>query len=182
MPDSILTIILVGVIGLIVLAILLKLCNRFPFLNYLFIFGSALALCIICFSVKPYNPGSVHDDKFKGAAAIWQAVLVAMYVMFLWADIAFDKYEYYEHTAEYNEYSNTITVTSKLQTASNFWSCLGLSLATGFGLGFLPHLIIGDSYTWSRILGFISIAMMVYWGIKFTAFMVGYIRAKKGYY
>ena len=88
MPDSILTIILVGVIGLIVLAILLKLCNRFPFLNYLFIFGSALALCIICFSVKPYNPGSVHDDKFKGAAAIWQAVLVAMYVMFLWADIA----------------------------------------------------------------------------------------------
>ena len=110
--DVIWQIIITAVAALIVLVILLKICGRFPFINYLFIIGSAIALCVVCFSVKP--AASSSSDRFNGVAAIWEAVLVAMYVMFTWADIAFDTYEYYEHTAEYNSWSDTVTVTLSL--------------------------------------------------------------------
>ena len=165
------------ILAVIVLAIILKICNRFVFVNYFFILASALALVIVSFSAPYVN----KDDGINVNVPIMltQTALIACFIMFTWSGIVFDEEEYVETTATYDSFHDRVNVTSRMGTRSLFWSCLGTSLLTGFLLSFLPHFFAG-SYDGSRFIGVIGIIMLVYWSVKFGIFLFRLIKYRRG--
>lgn len=172
--DPILTIIIVIVISLIVLAILLKILGKFPFLNYIVLLGVAIAMIVVGFT------GNVpaNESEFNGYLMVVEGTLLFAYMIFGYADIAFDRHEYYETTATYHEWSDTVHVETRLQSASNFWSCLGISALGGYGLNFFLHGVF-KSAAGSTIMGIIGIVATVWSAIRVASFIAGYVKAKR---
>lgn len=169
-----LTIIIVIVVALIVLAILLKILGKFPFLNYITLLGVAIALIVVGFVGNTKE----NDGEFNGYLTVVEGTLFFAYLIFGYADIAFDRNEYYETTASYNDWSDTVTVSTRLQSSSNFWGCVGISALGGYGITFFLHGVF-KSAAGSSIIGIIGIVATVWSAIRVISFLAGYFKAKR---
>ena len=164
----ILSILLTVGISLVVLAIILKILGRHPFVNLVIIFGCALALLIYGYTVGPK-----HDQGLTGAV---QGTLFFAYLVFGYADVAFDRDYYYETTVTYNEWSDSYDCRTRLTSSSNFWGCVGISAFIGYGVSFLLNLSLTDG---NRVMAIIGIVCTVWSAFRLLTFIFGYIRARR---
>ena len=172
--SPVLSIILVIVGVLIVLAILLKIFAKHPFANYVLLFGLALALLIMGFVCNT----KANQKDFNGMLACVEGALLFGYMIFGYADIAFDRNEYLVTTASYDSFNNTINVETRLESSSQFWGCIGTSALVGFGVSFLLH-GIAKSGTGSMIMGIIGILCTLWSAIRIISFLYGYFGARR---
>ena len=173
--DDIIIIIIVIAAALGVLALILKLLAKFPIVNYVVLFGVALTMLIMGFVC---SGAKENEGEFNGILAVTEGTILFAYMIFGYADIALDRTEYYETTASYNEWSDTVTVSSRLASSSNFWGCLGISAATGYGVSFFVHGIF-KSAAGSAVFGIIGIVATLWSAIRIISFIRGYLSVKK---
>ena len=159
-----------------VLAIVLKICARFPYVNFTLLFASSLALVIFSFS---YAAKTKSDVTFDWIPIFVQGCMITCYIMFLSADFCFDRQAYWETTATYHEFSDTITYNTRLVEKSLFWSTLGGAALIGFLIPFIAQNVTMSKGA-TQFVGVIGIIFLVYWSIRFALFLIKYIRVKKG--
>ena len=159
-----------------VLAIILKICARFPYVNFTLLFASSLALVIYSFVYANSVPA---DLSFSFVPVAVQGSIITCYLMFLSADFCFDRQAYWETTATYYEYSNTVSYNTRLVEKSLFWGTLGGAAVIGFLIPFISQ-CVSSSRNASRFVGVIGIIFLVYWSIRFALFIIKFIRVRKG--
>lgn len=172
--DIIFEIIIIIAIALAVLALILKILSKFPIVNYIVLFGVALAMLIMGFVCATED----NANEFNGLLATVEGTLFFAYMIFGYADIALDRSEYYETTATYNDWTDTVHVETRLASSSNFWGCVGISALTGYGVTFFLHAIL-NSQAGSGAIGIIGIIASVWSAIRIISFFRGYISAKR---
>ena len=159
-----------------VLAIILKICARFPYVNFTLLFASSLALVIYSFA---YAGGASKETSFNFTPVIVQGCIITCYIMFMSADFCFDRQQYYETTATYHEWSNTISYNTRLVDKSVFWGTLGGAALIGFLIPLIAQAVT-NTVDASRFVGAIGIIFLVYWSIRFAIFIIKFIQVRKG--
>ena len=159
-----------------VLAIILKICARFPYVNFTLLFASSLALVIYSFA---YAGGASKETSFNFTPVIVQGCIITCYIMFMSADFCFDRQQYYETTATYHEWSNTISYNTRLVDKSVFWGTLGGAALIGFLIPLIAQAVT-NTVDASRFVGTIGIIFLIYWSIRFAIFIIKFIQVRKG--
>ncbi len=166
-----LTLIIVALVACLVLAILFKICNRVPYLNYIFMGIAAVTLTIICFASWPH---SIYETAPIKMACVF------VYYIFAYADIALDKTTY--RNREYVEIEGQRYYGNEYYTTeSNFWPLLGTGLAVGVGSWLLFELWLAGA-TGYNILGFVAIGTDIYLGIKLAIYIIRRVQYSRGGY
>ena len=159
-----------------ILAIVLKICARFPYVNFTLLFASSLALVIYSYV---YAGQASKETSFNFTPVIVQGCIITCYIMFMSADFCFDRQQYYETTATYHEWSNTISYNTRLVDKSVFWGTLGGAALIGFLIPLIAQAVT-NTVDASRFVGAIGIIFLVYWSIRFAIFIIKFIQVRKG--
>ena len=154
--------IVVGAIAaIIVLAILLKICEKFIYVQLVFETLSAIAVIVTGFAMPESSNGSINWDWVLG-----QGISIFAFCVFFAAGIAFDKEEYVEREVR-ETWDDKLEVTDRLKTRGLFWSTLGGSLVAGILFPVINYFIFGDNGIAIGIIGCIALIWSVVWIIKF---------------
>lgn len=134
---SIAGIIAAAIVGLIIIAILLKILSKHYIAIMVFMFLSAIAIIVSSFAM----PHLKSDQPLNWYWVIAQVLSIFLFCVISCAGIAFDREEY-EHTTEYyDNWDDTIHRTTKLESRSMFWSVLGSGLFVAVVLVTLNYVI-----------------------------------------
>ncbi len=158
---GLIVLIIIGVIALIV-----KFISSIPYLNLIMMFVSALTLTISSFVMK------LDDSRIF----LIQGISIFAYFVFADADIAFNRYDEVETTGSYNDWTDTITVSSRVVSRSFFWGIIGSSLF----IAVVAVVICDGLFETAKILGFIGLGFVIYWAIKFVIYIFKRIRTRNG--
>ena len=158
-----------------VLAVVLKICARFPYVNFSLLFASSLALVIYSFV---YASQASKETSFSFIPVVVQGCIITCYIMFLSADFCFDRQQYYETTATYHEWNDTITYNTRLVDKSLFWGTLGGAAVIGFLIPLISQAVV-NTVDAARFVGVIGIIFLVYWSIRFALFIIKIIQIKR---
>ncbi len=175
--DSLVALIVIVLVAIGILAILLKICQKVPFLNWVFMFVSGLILIINAFkSANHYVDVSKINDWSYICVEI---ICVICFIEFMWYDIVFDKSEPYLYTeGSWNLTETTFTATTTVREDSNFWPCLGSSALIGVLSVGLQYLLFGP-HTGAKIVAIIGIIAMSYFAIKMIINIIKIVKAKR---
>ncbi len=155
----------VGIVGLILIAILLKVLSTHYIGILISVSLAAIGIIISSFAM----PHVKHGSELDWSWLITQGLFIFLYCVMFCAGFAFDEEEYvetertttYEGNGKFKERE-----TSKLETKSMFWSCLGGSLFISVVLVTLNYVIFEKHAIALGVVGCIALAFPLYLIIK----------------
>lgn len=166
--------IVVAIVGLIVTAILLKICAKFFTLNLILLVAAGVGIIIASFSMP-------EQEYWNWDWIVPQALLVYLYYEMVCADIAFDKEEYVSTT--YTEHwDGSVTASSKLESKSAFWGIVGSGLLTTAIIVGLNYIIFETHAIALGIIGCLATAWAAFQLIKYTILRLRAKRGRRNYY
>lgn len=155
-------VIFVGLIGLLAVFILLKICSTRPILNTVFILAACVSLIVTSFAMPIKNKGGVAEYDWYWV--LGQAVCMFLMFVLFSAEMAFDT-ETVEVATARETWGGGVEVTSRLEERSMFWGVLGGSLGATAVLVTLNYMIF-DSAIGLGIFGSCVTAFIVFVEIK----------------
>ena len=171
----VLFLIIVVVIGIALLAALLAIARRFLWLQF-----GLMAACSIGLVVYSFVNGNNNDDALLNSFI--EALLLFGFSIFCYADIAFDREEYWELKFDKVPFSDDYWATASLKDKSEFWGTLGAAAGGSALLVGLTHFFAQENQgVANRIVGFYGIACIVFMLIMLGILIKGYLEARSRY-
>lgn len=167
--------IMIAVVGLIVTAILLKICSKFFTLNLILLVAAGVGLIVSSFSMPEQTNGWNWDW------IVPQALLVYLYFEMLCADFAFDKEEYVSTTVT-EHWDGSYTASSKLESKSAFWGTVGSGIVAAIFIVGLNYVIFETHAIALGIVGCLATAWAAFQLIKYTILRIRAKRGRRNYY
>lgn len=173
--NFLLYLVLILLLGLGLLALLLWLSTKFPIIQYLFMFGFSLTMMIICFM-------GPSEDTTSVDAWLVESLFFTGFLIFLAADICFDREYYLDTKFEKGILSDDYYATTKLASQSTFWGTLGSCIVSSLMILGVIHLCCGDNVSLAMtICGWVGVICCVASLVLFGKFIYYYVEAKRSY-
>ena len=151
-----------GIGALILLAVLLKLCAKFIYMQLGLELLSAIGIVVSSFAMPEASNGELNWDW-----VIAQCICIFAFVVFLWAGIAVEK-EYYVERRARATWDDDIVVTDTLKSKGGFWGTLGGGLVAAVVLPLLNYELFGNNAIALGVVGCIATLWAVIWIIRFA--------------
>lgn len=167
----------IGIVGIIVIAILLKICSKSEIFTFICMCASAIGLIVSSF-IMPEKKG--YADDTQTVYGLIQALCIFLFYVTSYADIVFDREEYVSSRG-YEDSRGNIHVESRLETRSFFWSTLGIGAVIAAILTAICHGVFPAPGIALGIIGCLALAWTVFRFIKERIIRYRY-RHPKDYY
>lgn len=171
--NSLVAIIGIGIFGLIVIAILLKILSKHFLAIKIFMCLAAVGIIVSSFCM----PRTAKSDPLRLEWVLAQALFIFLYCTISCAWFAFDDEDYWNTTGEFGD-DGKIHYESRLESRSLFWGVIGGSI-------FVTALLLGLNYGLFRTnaigLGVVGCVAALVAVIGFISFFVKK-RGRKDYY
>lgn len=163
------------IVCFIAFVIILKLCSKFVYLRYFLMICSAIATVVVGFAMPEMN------GKFDLSWAAGQFACIFAFVVFTFAEMAFDKEDYTER--EIRETStDRYAITDRRKTRGLFWTAVGTGAGIAAIIVVVNYIFFPNNAIAIGVVGCIALVWTAISVIKYIRWKYRLTHGPKDYY